>query len=110
MLLLNNNYIEYKIVLLNPLRPLRFSGKWAFFRYGLSAGDQLLLVMMKLRYATAHKDLTYRFGIHISRVTKNFHHWIDVMSREMQQLISWPDHGKLYWTALSQSTPGQSVS
>ena len=53
-------------------------------RYGLSAGDQLLLVMMKLRLATAHKDLAYRFGIYVSRVTKIFHHWIDVMSREMQ--------------------------
>ena len=41
---------------------------------------------------TPHKDLSYRFGIHVSRVTKIFHHWIDVMSRELQQLLSWPDH------------------
>ena len=61
-------------------------------RYGLSAGDQLLLVTMKLRLATAHKDLAHRFGIHVSRVIKIFHHWIDVMSREMRQLVSWPDH------------------
>lgn len=62
-------------------------------RYGLSAGDQLLLVMIKLRLATAHKDLAYRFGFHVAQVTNNFHHWIDIMSRELQQLISWPDHG-----------------
>ena len=61
-------------------------------RYGLSAGDQLVLVMMKLRLATPHKDLAYRFGVHVSRVTKIFHYWIDIMSRELQQLISWPDH------------------
>ena len=48
--------------------------------------------MMKLRLTTAHKDLAYRFGVHVSRVTKIFHYWIDIMSRELQQLISWPDH------------------
>ena len=60
--------------------------------YGLSAGDQLILVMMKLRLATPHKDLVYRFEVHVSWVTKIFHYWIDIMSRELQQLISWPDH------------------
>lgn len=44
-----------------------------------SAADQLLLVMMKLRLATAHKDLTYRFGTRLLGY-KNFHHWIDIIS------------------------------
>ena len=81
---------SYKIFefLLEKLKPISPT----YDRHGLSAGDQLLLVMMKLRLATMHKDLAYRFGIHVSRVTKIFHHWIDVMSRELQQLISWPDH------------------
>jgi len=64
-----------------------------YTRYGLSAGDQLLMVLMKLRHATTHKFLGYLFGVHVSRVSKIFHHWIDIMSREMNQLISWPDHG-----------------
>ena len=63
-----------------------------YTRYGLSAADQLLMVMMKLRHATSHKDLGYQFGVHISRVSKIFHHWIDIMSRELGQLVSWPDH------------------
>lgn len=64
-----------------------------YSRYGLSAADQILLVLMKLRRATPHKHLGYQFGIHVSRVSKIFHHWIDIMSRELQQLVSWPDHG-----------------
>ena len=64
-----------------------------YTRYGLSAADQLLMVLMKLRRATPHKHLGYQFGVHVSRVSKIFHHWIDIMSRELKQLISWPDHG-----------------
>ena len=77
---------SYKIFdfLLEKLKPISLT----YDQYGLFAGDQLLLVMMKLRLATVHKDLAYRFGIHVSQVTKNFYHWIDVMSRGLQQLIS----------------------
>lgn len=69
-----------------------------YTRYGLPAADQLLMVMMKLRHATTHKDLGYQFGVHVSRVSKIFHHWIDIMSRELQQLISWPDHELVHET------------
>lgn len=63
-----------------------------YTRYGLSAADQLLMVMMKLRHATSHKNLGFQFGVHVSRVSKVFHHWIDIMSRELGQFISWSDH------------------
>ena len=35
--------------------------------------------------------VAYMFGVHMSQVTKILH-WIDIMSRDLQQLISWPDH------------------
>ena len=48
-------------------------------------------VLMKLKLAIQNQDLAYRFGIHVTKVSKVFHLWIDVMFREMKQLISWPD-------------------
>ena len=31
-------------------------------------------------------------------VTNSFHRWLDVMSRELKQLIVWPDRGILHET------------
>ena len=59
--------------------------------YDLSAADQLLMVMIKLRHATWHKDFGHRF-VYISWVSKIFQQWIDIMSRELGQLVLWPDH------------------
>ena len=46
---------------------------------GLSPGDELLLVLInyKLSRAVTNQDLAYRFNIHLSKVTKVFHQWID---------------------------------
>lgn len=60
--------------------------------HGLNVGDQFLLVLMKLRLAVPNQDLACRFGIIPSRVSQLFHQWIDVMSRELEQLIKWPHH------------------
>ena len=81
---------SYKIfaLLLNKLKtvvPL-------YSRLGLEANNQFLMLLMKLRLAVPNQDLAYRSGVHVTRVSKIFHHWIDVMSRELKQLISWPDH------------------
>ena len=46
---------------------------------------------MKLRLALANDDLAYRFGITRNRVSQLFHEWVDMMSRELKQLIVWPD-------------------
>ncbi len=42
---------------------------------GLSAADQFLLVLMKLKLATSHQyhSLAYRFRVHVSKVSKVFH-------------------------------------
>lgn len=58
---------------------------------GLSVEDQFLLVLMKLRTEFPNKELAYRFGISFGRVSQIFHEWIDVMARELNQLIVWPD-------------------
>ena len=47
---------------------------------------------MKLKLAVPNQDLAYWFGIHITKVSKMFHQWIDIMSREMKQFVCWPDH------------------
>ena len=62
---------------------------------GLTCSDQLLLVLMKLRLAIPNQDLGYRFKIHVTKVSKVFHVWIDIMSRELNQLIVWPDRGSI---------------
>ena len=59
--------------------------------HGLSPQDQFLLVLMKLRLAVPGKDLGYRFGVSPTRVSQIFHEWINTMSRELKQLIKWPD-------------------
>ena len=59
--------------------------------HGLSPQDQFLLVLMKLRLAVSGKDLGYRFGVSPTRVSQIFHEWINTMSRELKQLMKWPD-------------------
>lgn len=59
--------------------------------HGLHLRDQFLLVLMKLKLALANDDLAYRFGLSRTRVSQLFHEWVDVMSRELKQLIVWPD-------------------
>ena len=60
---------------------------------GLSNSDQLLLVLMKLRLAIPNQDLAYWFRVHVTKVSKIFHTWIDIMARELNQFIVWPDRG-----------------
>lgn len=45
----------------------------------------------KLRLALANDDFVYGFTINCNRVSRLFHEWVDVMSRELKQLIVWPD-------------------
>ena len=37
------------------------------------------------------EDLAYKFGIPPGRVSQLFHEWTDVMSKELKQLVVWPD-------------------
>ena len=46
---------------------------------GLSMADELVLVLTKLSRAVTNEDLGYRFNVDKTKVTKNFHRWIDVI-------------------------------
>ena len=84
--------LETILTLLNPLMAMKND------TCKLSHGDELLLVCMKLRLAMPHEDLSYRFRIAVSSVSKIFHRWIDVMSRELHRLICWPDRTNIRQT------------
>ena len=66
---------------------------------GVSVDDQFLLVLMKLRTGFPNKELAYRFEISPGRVSQIFHEWVDVMVRELNQLIVWPDR-QMIWKTL----------
>ena len=51
--------------------------------------------------AFPNKELCYRFEISPGRVSQIFHEWIDVMARELSQLIVWPDQ-KMIWKTLPE--------
>jgi len=58
---------------------------------GISLSDQLLMVLIKLRQAMTNQDLGYRFHVHLTRVSKIFHLWIDTMVTQLSPLVKWPD-------------------
>jgi len=53
------------------------------------------MVLMKLRQAMTNQDLGYRFRIHLTRVSKIFHLWIDSMVTQLNLLVKWPDRGMI---------------
>ena len=54
-----------------------------YVHFGLSPGDQLLMVLTKLRHADPHQHLGY------------FNHWINIIHVELQPLIRWPERDML---------------
>ena len=53
--------------------------------------DELLITLAKLRRGFENQDLAYRVGIDIKYISITFHRWLDLMYRELKQLIMWPD-------------------
>ena len=53
---------------------------------------------MKLRLNVPMQDLSYRFFISVSTVTRIFHNWINVMDKRLSPLIIWPDREDLWRT------------
>ena len=76
-------------VLLSLLIPV--VSKMGNVGYGLSMADELVLVLTKLSRAVTNEDLGYRFDVDKTKVTKNFHRWIDVMFQNLKPLVCWPD-------------------
>lgn len=59
---------------------------------------ELILVLVKLSLAMTNQDLAYHFNIDMSKVTKVFHLWIDVLAVNMKSLINWPDREMIVTT------------
>jgi len=57
----------------------------------LSNKDILLIALTKLRTVVLNEALAYKFGNIPGRVSQIFDEWIEVMARELSQLIVWPD-------------------
>ena len=57
--------------------------------------DELFLTLTKITLALLHKDIAYRTNLSESLVSKIFHKWLDLMYRELRQLITWPDRETL---------------
>ena len=63
--------------------------------YSLSKFDQFLATLLKLRRSLFDQDITYRFGVHQSTISRNFRRWIDIMFIRLKPLIRWPYHEEL---------------
>jgi len=61
----------------------------------LSPGDQLLMVLMKLRLALTNTDLAYRFNVCPTQVSKIFNYNLPIINKRLSFLISWPSKGAI---------------
>ena len=59
-------------------------------RGGLSWGDHLLLVLMKIRLGLTNRDIAYRFRLSFGSVSGILRSWLPLLSAIMRPLISWP--------------------
>ena len=58
---------------------------------GLTLADEMLIILMKISRGSANKLIAFLFDVDESKVTKNFHRWIDIMFQSLQPLVMWPD-------------------
>lgn len=56
----------------------------------ISLRTQLLLTLMKLRQNLDHKDLAFRFNIHLQSVSTLINSWVDYMYETLGKLSIWP--------------------
>ena len=61
----------------------------------LSKFSMILMFLMKIRLNLFDEDLGYKFGVHHSTVSRNFHKVLNVMSVRTAHLIKWPDRETL---------------
>ena len=60
--------------------------------------DEFFITLVKIRLGILHQDVAFRTNTAESDVSTIFHKWLDIMYRELCQLIAWPDRDKLYKT------------
>ncbi|CAN7944911.1 unnamed protein product [Ixodes pacificus] len=56
----------------------------------LSMEDQLLLVLSRLRVGLLEQDLAYRFGVHVSTVSRVWTFWVGFLADHLAQVSYWP--------------------
>ena len=61
----------------------------------LSPFQRILMFLMKIRLHLYDEDLAYRFSVHRTTVSRNFHRVLDVMAAKTSHLIKWPDRDTL---------------
>ena len=64
----------------------------------LSKMSMLLMFFLKIRLNLFDEDIAYRFGVHPSTVSRNFHRVLDVAFAKTAHLIKWPDRETLRLT------------
>ncbi len=67
-------------------------------RSALSLFNQFILTLMKLRLNLGDVDLSYRFNISQSSVSRYFNYWIDRLFVKLSFLIMWPEREMLWKT------------
>ena len=56
------------------------------------------MFLMKIRLNLFDEDIAYRFGVHRTTVSRNFHHVLEVLYFKTKDLIKWPDREVLRLT------------
>lgn len=64
----------------------------------LTAFQEFVMVLMKLRLNVPLQDLAYRFDISLSTVSRTFLAWMTVIDVRLSPLISWPEREDLWRT------------
>ena len=67
-------------------------------RKSLTKFQQLVITLMRLRLNIPIKDIAYRFGIHVSTVSRVIQSCVDNMYTSMSFLVQWPEREKLKLT------------
>ena len=64
----------------------------------LSPFQEFMVVMLKLRLNSPIEDLSYRFGVSVSSVSRILLKWLKQMDIRLQDLIIWPEREELQRT------------
>ena len=85
------NWTIFKAVfdLVSPSLPISPNSK-------LSAFQMITMFLMNLRLNLFDEDIGYRFSVHRTTVSRNFHKVLDVMDTKLSHLIKWPDRQTPY--------------
>ena len=66
----------------------------------LTAFQEFMLTLQKLRNNTSSKDLAYRFDVHPSTISRILLKWLTIMDIRLKSLIIWPERENLRKTML----------